>query len=75
LAIVIVPEWPNTMWWQRLSTSMHHRIGRSLALPSDSVRPNNRHCFFGQRLNSSLRVLFFVPTAPPALAGPCSAHP
>ena len=59
LAIVVVLKWPNTMWWQRLSTSTRHRIGRCLALPSDSVRPNNRHCPFGQRLHSSLQVLLF----------------
>ena len=64
LALVIVPEWPNQMWWQRLQTSMSHRISRSFSLPPGSLRPNNRHCCFGVRFKSPLRVLFFVPTGP-----------
>ena len=64
LALVIVPVWPNQMWWQRLQTSMSHRIRRSFSLPPDSLRLNNRHCCFGVRFQSPRRVLFFVPTGP-----------
>ena len=64
LALVIVPEWPNQMWCQRLQTSMSHRISRSFSLPLDSHRPNNRHCYFGVRFKSPFRVHFFVPTGP-----------
>ena len=64
LALVIVPVWPNQRWWQRLQTSMSHRIRRSFSLPPDSLRLNNRHCCFGVRFQSPRRVLFFVPTGP-----------
>ena len=59
--MLIVPAWPNTMWWQRLETSMRLRISRSFRLPPDSLSPNSPHCVFGSRFNSPLRVVFFAP--------------
>ncbi|MEC7000895.1 MAG: reverse transcriptase domain-containing protein, partial [Actinomycetota bacterium] len=72
-AVLVVPVWPNTMWWQRLETSMRLRISRSFRLPPDSLSPNNPHCFFGSRFNSPLRVVFFAPLGS-APAGPASTH-
>ena len=71
--VLVVPVWPNTMWWQRLETSMRLRISRSFRLPPDSLCPNNPHCFFGSRFNSPLCVIFFAPLGS-ASAGLASTH-
>ncbi len=57
-ATLIVPEWRNMPWWHRLwSGAWARRIQRHTFLPTDSLIPRNKWCFFGSTFRSRMLVL------------------
>ena len=48
-AVLVLPKWTYQPWWNRIFTSLWHRVHRVEYLPTNALVSNNDDCFFAKQ--------------------------